>query len=67
MEHCLKYRITRTDTACPVCGEQALPSWALAQALSDTLEDIQKAFSSPQPAPTVDRKFTSGFGLSAYG
>lgn len=49
-EYCLKCEVTRTDTACPVCGEQTLPSWALVQALSDALENIQQAFSSPQPA-----------------
>ncbi len=56
MEYCLKCEVTRTDTVCPVCGERTLPGWALVQALSDALEDIQKAFSSPQPA--TDSKTT---------
>lgn len=50
MEYCLECEATRTDTTCPVCGEQTLPSWALVQALSDALEDIQQAFSPPQRA-----------------
>jgi hypothetical protein len=43
--------------------EQTLPSWALAQALLDTLEDIQEAFSSPQPHRLSTANFTSEFGI----
>jgi hypothetical protein len=50
MDYCLKCEMTRTDTVCPVCGERTLPSWALVQALSNALEDIQQALSSPQSA-----------------
>ncbi len=45
VEYCLKCGVSRTDRPCPVCGEQTL-----------ALEDIQKAFSSPQPA--TDSKTT---------
>jgi hypothetical protein len=45
VEYCLKCAVSRTDRPCPVCGAQTL-----------ALEDIQKAFSSPQPA--TDSKTT---------